>query len=84
MHYNLFTVSNESFSAMEHLIELGPESLHENIANNDVANKDNTRFWFGATWNSEQEQYSNDQSGEIVDWIVADGMDTVKFGVLLR
>ena len=67
---------------MKHLIEIGPESLHENIDNN--VNRENTRFWFGATWDSEQELYTNDQTGETVDWNVADGMDTVKLGVLLR
>ena len=66
---------------MEHLMELGPESIQENQGN-DVY-KENTRFWFGATWDSERNHYSNDVTGEKVDFI-ADGIDSVEFGVLLR
>lgn len=66
--------------AMEHLIELGPESVLE--VGSDKTKQENNKFWFGATWDSERKQYFKDETGELLDG-VADGLDEVKYGVLL-
>ena len=65
---------------MDHLIELGPESVLE--AGSDKTEQENNKFWFGATWDSERKQYFKDENGELLDG-VADGLDEVKYGVLL-
>ena len=65
---------------MEHLIELGPESVLE--VGSDKTEQENNKFWFGATWDSERKQYFKDETGELLDG-VADGLDEVKYGVLL-
>ena len=65
---------------MEHLIELGPESLLE--GNSDGTEQENNKFWFGATWDSKKKEYYTDETGELLDG-VADGLDKVKFGVLV-
>ena len=65
---------------MEHLVELGPESLLEGGI--DGTQRENNKFWFGATWDSERKEYFTDETGELLNG-VADGLDKVKFGVLL-
>ena len=65
---------------MEHLIELGPESLLE--GGSDGTEQENNKFWFGATWDSKKKEYYTDETGELLDR-VADGLDKVKFGVLV-
>ena len=65
---------------MEHLVELGPESILE--VGTDGIERENNKFWFGATWDSERKEYFTDETGELLNG-VADGLDKVKFGVLL-
>ena len=68
------------FIAMEHLVELGPESVLEGGSHG--TERENNKFWFGATWDSERKEYFTDETGELLNG-VADGLDKVKFGVLL-
>ena len=65
---------------MEHLVELGPDSVLEGGSHG--TQRENNRFWFGATWDSERKEYFTDETGELLTG-VADGLDKVKFGVLL-
>ena len=66
--------------AMEHMVELGPESVLE--SGTDGTKRENNKFWFGATWDSERKEYFTDETDELLNG-VADGLDKVKFGVLL-
>ena len=65
---------------MEHLVELGPESVLEGGSHG--TKRENNKFWFGATWDSERKEYFTDETGKLLNG-VADGLDKVKFGVLL-